>query len=149
MEAELSKRVFEKDGLTYTVRRVVDEDPDLSHLGTFSDAYQDGAIEHGNERLNVYRYFIPENPEYGQQDYERMLAFDHGKWCMVGITVDISIKTKTNWAVPPVVGRASVWGVESDSEESYFTELENEMIREAEADLKNLKAALCKKGGRP
>jgi len=50
---------------------------------------------------------------------------------------------KKNWAVPTVIGRSSVWGVESDSGEDYFKELAKDQIAEALADIERIKKALA------
>ena len=43
----------------------------------------------------------------------------------------------------PLVGRSSIWGVESDSGEEYFAQLEEEQIADALADVERLRVALC------
>jgi hypothetical protein len=73
---------------------------------------------------------------------ERLSEYDRGNWYMVGVVCEVSIKTKTNWAVDPVIARSSVWGVESDSDPDYFLSLADEQIEEAKHDLANLREAL-------
>jgi hypothetical protein len=52
--------------------------------------------------------------------------------------------TASNWADGGFeVGRASVWGIESDSDSSYIRETEEQEISEAFAEVKRLKQALC------
>lgn len=106
-----------------------DDDPDLSWLTDISR----------------YEGCTPEEiADDTKQDKDRLEDYDRGDWYMVGVCCDVSVKTKTNWAVDPVVARSSVWGVESDSDQSYFLELAEEQIHEAKADLANLRRALCK-----
>jgi hypothetical protein len=85
---------------------------------------------------------LEEQAKYKEQDRERLEAYHEGDWCMMGITCDIQVKTTAAWAVPHKVGSASLWNVESDSEESYLQSVEAEMIAEAEADLKLTRDAL-------
>lgn len=103
-----------------------DECPDLSFL---EQTYEDCTPE--------------ERRKYQKQDRERLKAYQNGEWYMMGVCCDISVTTKTNWAVPTVIGRSSIWGVESDSGD-YLMELAEEQIAEAKGDLANLKEALCK-----
>jgi hypothetical protein len=127
--------------------KVVDEDPDLSHLGEYAATPAKVHIdrkERGDMGRNEFRYFNlgTGDADYIEEDYKRAEAYNRGEWCMMGVCVDIHVKTKTNWAVPPVVGRASVWGIESDSEPSYFDEVANDLVKEAKIDLKNLRKAI-------
>lgn len=115
----LESRRFERNGLLYTVKRVLDETPDLSYLDP--DA----------------------TPEYAEENQARLDAYNRGDWCMVGVCVDIQIQTRKNWVDPPVVGRASLWGIESDSDDTDFAEVESDLIREAEEDVDCLREVLC------
>lgn len=126
MLSTLIKR--EVGNLIIHVYTTYDEDPDLSYL---EQDYDDCTPK--------------EQAKYQKQDRERLEAYRRGDWCMLGVCCDISIKTKTNWVVPTVVGRSSIWGVESDSGENYLMELAEDQIRGAKADLENLKKALCEK----
>ncbi len=112
---------------TYHVYKEIDEDADLSWLTDESR----------------YAGCTPEEiADYVQQDEERLSDYNRGNWSMVGVCCDVSIKTATNWAIDPVVARSSVWGIESDSDESYFLTVAEEQIEEAKQDLANLRAAL-------
>ncbi|MBI4397294.1 MAG: hypothetical protein HY548_09375 [Elusimicrobia bacterium] len=110
MKTKALKRI-----LKIEVKRELDECPDLSFLGEFTDQWQEGAIEHDGGPRD-YKYFVSGNhavyklenwahvPEadkqgvirqygsleaaekaYARQDYERMLDYDRGDWHMVGI----------------------------------------------------------------
>lgn len=131
------------------VYKKVDDNPDLSYLGKYSDKPEKVHIDRlkqGKLERSESRYFNAGcgDPDYIKQDYRRMQAYNRGDWHMVAVCCEISVKTATNWAVDAVVARSSVWGVESDSKASYFLELAEEQISEAEHDLENLKAALTK-----
>jgi hypothetical protein len=71
---------------------------------------------------------------YLKEDQARYDAWMRGDWEYLGVCVDIRIKTATNWAVPSIVGRASIWGVESDSG-AYLEELAKELRAEAVNDM--------------
>jgi len=138
MEHVLEEREFEKDGFIYKVKYFLDVDADLDHLGKFSDTWQEGAIEH-SEGSRYYRYFIPANPDYAQQDYERMMDYERGHWSMLGIVAEIYLKDKNY----PVARSHVIWGIENDAGEADLREVEDEQIEEAEAELQTVKTQLC------
>lgn len=111
--------------LTYHVFREVDEDADLSYL---EQDYTDCPKK--------------ERATYLAQDKARLAAYRRGEWYPVGVVCEISIHTKTNWAVDLVIARVSLWGIESDSDAAYFLEVAEDQIAEAKQDLKELKKAL-------
>lgn len=121
----MQKRVIKKGNLIYTISRVFDTDADLSYL---EQDYSDCTPE--------------EQDTYRQQDQDRLEAYNRDDWHMLGVLVEIAIETATRWAIPHTVARASLWGIESDSEESYIASVEEEMIAEAEADLARTREAL-------
>ena len=115
----------EQGNLLIHVYTMPDELPDLSYL---EQDYSDCTKE--------------DQAQYKAQDRERLKAYHRGDWYMLGVCCDIAIKTDTNWVTPTVIGRSSVWGVESDSGD-YLKELAEEQIAEAMHDLGNVKKALC------
>ena len=127
MSEKLNARTFEKGPLVYEVYRLIDYDtqPDeLIDSGRYEDA-DPARVE-----------------KYKKEDAARLKSFQD-EWNYLGVCCDIRIKTATNWAVPHKVGSASLWGIESDSGEAYFAQVEAEMIAEAEADLEKTIAALA------
>lgn len=125
----INKRSFEQDGFTVTVRHVSDDDADLSSLAPDSGNY-DGIDD-------------AERETYLAQDAERLADYHRGKWHYVGVVVDIRKQTTSHWADGGlVVGRASIWGIESDSEPAYFEEIERDTIAEAWAEVDRLRDAL-------
>jgi len=148
MKDTILKRTVGK--YTYHIFKELDEDADLSFLGEYSNtpaAVHIDREERGDMGRHEYRYFNAGcgDPDYIEQDYKRYEDYNRGGWCMMGAVCEVSIKTKSNWAVDPIVARASLWGIESDSGEDYFRQVAEELITEAKHDLKNLKAALCGK----
>ncbi len=126
MSDTISKREYDKDGFTVIVKRIFDTDPDLSYLE--QDYYED----------------TPEDrAKYRKQDAERLKAYNRGNWHMLGIAVEIRKQTSSNWANGGLeVGRASVWGFESDSDESFLKSEEENITAEAWAEVGRLKQAL-------
>lgn len=119
----MKKRVIKKGNLIYTISRVFDTD--LSYL---EQVYSDCTPE--------------EQATYKEQDMARLAAYERGDWHMLGVLVEIAVETATRWAIPHTVARASLWGIESDSEETYIASVEEEMIAGAENDLARTREAL-------
>lgn len=119
--------------------------------------------ERGDMRRSEYRYFnpsfnyvdkhghaLPENtPEevrkYVRQDYERMEDLHRGDWCFIGIRAEAEVMPNTVLDTPDgkkwhgVVQRVTsggLWGIESDSGESYFSEVEQEELSNLKDELK-------------
>jgi len=113
----------------------VDTYPDLSHLGEFSSTPKEGAIAH-HRGLKAYKYFNPENPEYGQQDYERVLAHNRGEWQMIGVYAEayLVVNGTTQYIRTP-----GLWGIESDSGPDY---IEQEVGSQEYQNLVEILAAL-------
>lgn len=130
----LKSRTFEKDGFRYTVSHILEDDNPKSHgLGDTS---------------NYAGLSEAEQRKYNAQDAKRIAAYNRGEWHYLGIAVDIRKNTSSNWADGgPIVGRASVWGIESDSDAPYFAEVEEDMIAEAETEVARLRVALCGHAG--
>lgn len=105
--------------------------------------------ERGDTNRGEYRYFNPsgnykdETPEntrkYVRQDYERMEGLNQGDWCFIGIVAECEYSIGDNRAGCRLIQELSsggLWGIESDSEESYFTSVEQEELSELRSQLK-------------
>jgi len=88
----------------------LDDCPDLSYLGKFSDTPEEGAILHAPEDSRTFKYFNPENPEYAKEDYKRMLAYERGEWYFTLISVTVRC-AGTNI----VLGESNGGNMDSDS----------------------------------
>lgn len=114
----------------------VEEYPDLSHLGEFSDTPgpDDRTIdrrERGTQGRGELRYFVaahsPEetgNPESVEQDWERMEAYGT-TWHHIGVRavakVHVARTTQT-------IESSGLWGIASDSDEEYLNRVaQNEL----------------------
>jgi hypothetical protein len=62
--------------------------------------------------------------DYAMQDFNRLMGLYRGDWCYIGIAVDVIFNGKT-------IGHDSLWGIESDSDVSFFQETEQGCITEA------------------
>lgn len=120
-------RKFEQDGFLVIVKYELDDDPDTSYL---TQEYEDSPPE--------------ERAEYKARDVARLKGLKRGDWYYMGVCVTIRKQTKAKWADGGLeVGRASVWGIESDSEASFIAEVERDMIAKAMSEVNNLREALC------
>lgn len=106
------------------------------YLGEFTDRWVPGAIRHSDGRGTVFEWFVPANPEYGRQDYVRACDFGHG-WAYVGVEVTASRSGVR-------LGSASLWGIESDSGDEYFTEQALELAEEAISEAHDNLIRLCR-----
>lgn len=146
-----------------TIKQTVDESPDLSTLGQFTDTADEWAIvregEHAGEyvanlpdeaelpqRGREYRFFKPyaggekegtdDYQKYGLQDWERAEGLGRGDWCYVGISARLEY-TNGPAGIVQTLRSGGLWGVESDSGADYLASVAKEELdnlrREAEA----------------
>lgn len=78
-----------------SIRLKVEVDYDLGNTmiedyGTFGNEYKEGAIEHHGDRRS-YKYFYPANPEYGKEDYKRVMDYEKGYWNYLYMRADATI----------------------------------------------------------
>jgi hypothetical protein len=126
-------------------QREIDTDPDLSYLGKYTSKHEEGAIdrqERGDMGRNEYRYFVPAmtgeetgNPDSPEQDYQRAEDYNKQGWCMMGVFAAAKIEVN---GVCSIIRSGGLWGIESDSEESYFQEVEQEEFAQLEGQLQEL-----------
>ena len=138
-----------------TVKRIADDSPDTSWLGEYSNKpnseYSIDRKERGDQGSREYQYFnlpfenykgIPKKEilKYCEQDYERIESFNKGNWYFLGIKVEAEIQTSKNgkeWLINRI-SSGGLFGIESDSESSYFEEIEKEQINELKIQLLEL-----------
>lgn len=89
-----------------------------------------------------YTRIEDEGPEYAEENRARGEEFRVGVWEYLTIGCEIYIKTDQYWAHPNLIGRAYLHGIESDSDDDYFAQMEEEMIEQAEQDLIRTREAL-------
>jgi hypothetical protein len=64
--------------------------------------------------------YLFQDPEYKEQDQERLDAFNRGDWSMVGVRAEVEVAIA---GTVQTIRTPGVWAVESDSSQSYFNEL--------------------------
>jgi hypothetical protein len=120
---------FKSGGRQFRMRVVLDDTPDLSWIGEFSDTPKEGAIDLQEEGVwrgrGYYRYFNPANPEYARQDFEHMMKYEDGELMATGVIVDL--------IDGDVVDSDSLWGIETkygewDEDDSYLHEVWQDMV---------------------
>jgi hypothetical protein len=131
-----NKRIF-----NVTIQHLNDDSPDNSYLETDSEINDDGTLN----IISSCRYDDKAITKYGQQrvmqwiweDLERLEQYGN-TWYMIGIkaTVEIGLKmSKTDYLLQTIYS-GGLWGIESDSEASYFREVESEQLSELKTVLK-------------
>lgn len=151
--------------------REVDNDPDLSWLGEYSNHDEGYAIdrqERGDAGPGEYRYWnpgpnhVPHDPAnwshvkgeelakviaehgsiaaadaaYVEADYQRCEAYNRGAWCMMGVYAVAEVIVS---GTVQRVQSGGLWGIESDSDPSYFAEV-------AQDELASLRDILAEMG---
>jgi hypothetical protein len=130
------------------VERIVDDCPDLSHLGEYTSRPAEDAVtidrqERGDMGRHEFRYFIASmsaedtgNPKSVEQDYERCEAYNRGEWCMMGVQAVATIEVN---GIRQTIRSGGLWGIESDSGSDYFGEV-------GEQELDDLRGMLAELG---
>lgn len=137
--------------LEITIHKAVDEYPDTSFLGEYTDQEAPWVIcrRHGEyvknlgeddcipERSREYRFFKPYaggEPEgsddfqrYGKQDFDRMEALNRGDFYYMGVWAEARVKL-TDGDLTQTISSGGLWGVESDSPEDYLLDIEKEEL---------------------
>ena len=101
----------------------------------------DGCAYH--ER-NTYRFFngpvdnyLGESSKdirkYVRQDFERAEALNRGDWSYIGVKAEALIETGSH--VTQRISSGGLWGVESDSDASYFAEIQRDELAGLKAEL--------------
>lgn len=148
--------------LSVKVKVMTDDSPDTSHLGAYTDEPADWAIVCAEgeylanlraadeeyevpERGREYRFFVPgaytsdelandeEVQKYGREDFERMKSLDNGDWRFIGIRAVAEVSSE-HGAIQRL-SSGGLWGIESDSEGSYFGEVAKEELGQLRAEL--------------
>lgn len=136
--------------LSITVTHPLDDSPDLSYLGEYSDtASSPQSIDRdklGDKGRGEYRYFNPsfnyddETPrmraKYTRQDYARMEAYNRGEWCCVGVIAEATVRVGDG----PLqrIFSGGLWGIETDFEKSYLRKVGEEQVAELREQLEAL-----------
>jgi hypothetical protein len=163
-----TKQRIEKPRIeSITIEHIYDDNPDSSYLGKYSDQWQVGAIKRYNAGWNEYKYFIPAISykehwkdlhkmgyskgncdylarSYNYQDYRRMERLNNGDWCYIGIRAKAEVSY-------PIFGNShrlehftsgGLYGIESDSDNSYIKEIEQEQLDDLKEHLKTFNVSI-------
>lgn len=107
----------------------IDDCPDLSWIGEFSDKPKEGAIDHrekSHEGFRVFQYFNPANPEYADQEYKRMMQIENGDVHFIGVLACANTRISTDGGKTWIchkIETPGIWGIESDSAPTYLESL--------------------------
>lgn len=134
----------------------IDESPDTSFLGEYTDWQEDWAISRAHdeyvanladdtdmpESCREYRFFIPyaggeapgtdEYQKYGMQDYKRMEGLSNGDWQFIGIGAEAVVSYPIGDDGSRRIERLTsgfLWGIESDSGD-YLRQVAQEQLAE-------------------
>jgi hypothetical protein len=114
----------------------LDESPDLSWIGEYSNTPKEGAISTGRSGRH-YRWFNPANPEYGQAEFERMEGYENGNWQVLGIVATAEIAYDIGGGSKRLerLSSGGLWGIDSDSDQGYLKEVEQEQLEDLSSHL--------------
>ena len=71
--------------------------------------------------------------KYVRQDYERMEILNRGDWCYVGIRAEAEVQLTGN--LIQRIRSGGLWGIESDSDRSYFDEIQKDELANLKTEL--------------
>ncbi len=121
----------------------IDESPDLSYLGTFSDTPADKfCVEIPNATRNQYKYFNAdnvENDEQAQQNFNEMMEYENGNKVSMGIGATAKIATSQDggktWLHTTEIKTFALWGIDSD-DIGYIKDIERDRLEDLKVELK-------------
>jgi hypothetical protein len=125
-----------------------EEEQAIETLRELANSFECDCGERGDMGRNELRYFNPyaerykgESPEdirkYVRQDYDRMESLNAGNWCYVGICAEatIMLAPREDGGLTQTIRSGGLWGIESDSDRSYFQEVQQEELANLKAEL--------------
>jgi hypothetical protein len=75
--------------------------------------------------------------KYTRQDYERMEDYNANGWCYLGLRAVAKYQTSSGSPIQ-TLSSGGLWGIESDSDSSYFAEVAGEELAQLRTELKAL-----------
>jgi len=99
-----------------------------------------GELRYFNANVENYKGETPEQiRQYVRYDYERMERLNRGDWCYVGIRAEAEILVPSDGvSLAQEITSGGLWGIESDSDESYFAEVGAEELAELRTQLSGI-----------
>jgi hypothetical protein len=136
--------------------RESDTDPDTSYLGKYGDEFKPGCIVVHDELFyedvikdkkyelpekgREYRFFYPfeigekigskKYREFSLQNFKRMERLNSGDWGFISVSAEARLLTSydgKSWLIN-TISSGGLYGIESDSEESYIKSIEEEEL---------------------
>lgn len=150
--------------LSITIKHHVDEDPDTSDLGQYTDSYDPHYFDREQGKMlktlerdknykipnkgREYRFFIPcaggEEPTKGNRTNPLYVRYgkqdlDRMEGLCKGdwtyIGISAEARVQTGSDVVQLIHSGGLWGIESDSEEAYLTRVEEEELAGLQREL--------------
>lgn len=150
-DGKMSETIKTAKAIKIEVKRIVDENPDLSFLETTPEYHygRDGSNwTHVSEEdmqkiISQYGSIWNACMEYAKKDKERLDAYNKGTWEMIGIRAVATIHIPVNGGTDDIVkiqtiDSGGLFGIESDSDDSYIQDIGREQIAEVKSYLRTL-----------
>ena len=99
-----------------------------------------GELRYFNANVENFKGETPDQiRQYVRRDYERMERLNRGDWCYIGIRAEAEILVPSaGTGIVQEITSGGLWGIESDSDESYFSEVEQEELAELRTQLSGI-----------
>lgn len=121
----------------------LDEACDL--IASLQDDVKDCDCRGGDMKRNEYRYFNGPIENYKgeppedirkciRQDYDRMERLQRGDWHYIGIRAEAEVQLTSD--IVQRISSGGVWGIESDSDKSYYAEVQADELWSLKAELR-------------
>ena len=121
--------------ISISTKTQIDESPDFSYMGEYTNTESETTIDRGNVSGNQYKYFEPCNPEYGEQDYERMEGYNNCEGSFIGISKIAEVEIG---GVIQEISSGALWGVETDGNKEYLDDIIFDQFFELSAILQEM-----------
>lgn len=120
------------------VEKIIDQNPDLSWLET--EQNEDGSIKSSCRYSNedIKKYGKKKVQKWIDQDKARLESYGQS-WEMLGVMAEARVTVNGSFQT---ITSGGLWGVESDSQDSYFQEVGREQLADLKGQLKQLNVSL-------
>lgn len=148
-DGKMSESIKRAKVVKIEVKRIVDENPDVSFLETTPEYHygKNGSnwkhVSEDDIQKIIHNYGSIWNAcmVYAKQDKERLDAYNRGVWEMIGIRAVATIRIPVNDDTVKIqtIDSGGLFGIESDSDDSYIKDIGRCQIDE----VKNYLRILC------
>ena len=146
---KMSELINRAKAIKIEIKRIVDENPDLSflettpeyHYGTDGSNWRHVSEEDKQRVISQYGSIWNACVEYTKQDKKRLDDYNRGIWEMIGIRAVATIHIPVNGDTVKIqsIDSGGLFGIESDSSDDYIKDIGREQI----AEVKNYLRILC------